>query len=104
MSTFDQIMGADDLGEFEVEVPEWGVTVKLRGLTRGELMRINDGDPPADVVNARALAAAMLEPKLTVDQATELLDKKGMRATKRLQDKVMEVSGLSDQFPAGQEG
>ena len=94
----DQIMRADDLGTVDLEMPEWGVTVRLRGLTRGELLRINEDDADAEVVNARALSLALVEPKVTVEQALELLDKKGMTATKRLQDKVTEVSGLDAQF------
>lgn len=32
----DQILGTDDLGRKEIEVPEWGGTVTIRQLTRGE--------------------------------------------------------------------
>lgn len=36
MGLRDQILNADDLKHEDVEVPEWGVTVRVRALTSGE--------------------------------------------------------------------
>lgn len=100
VATLADIREASDLAEREVEIPEWGSYVRVRALTRGELVRMVEGDPDAEVVNARAIAAAMLEPKVTEEEAAEILEKKSMSATKRITDAIMELSGISDGFPA----
>lgn len=42
MSLRDQILSAQDIPSEPVEVPEWGVTVEVRGMTGAERIRIMD--------------------------------------------------------------
>lgn len=94
-ATLDAILQASDLPERDVEVPEWGLTVKLRGLRRGELTKILDGTPTMEEVNARALSSAMIEPAVTLEQAAQILEEKSMGATQRIIDVILEMNGLS---------
>lgn len=62
MLSRDQILGAADLPAQDVEVPEWGGSVKVRGLSAADLEAFDasttkpgpDGKPVADVSNFRA--------------------------------------------------
>ncbi len=42
MSIRDQILEAQDIGKQTVEVPEWGVTIEVRGMTALERTRLMD--------------------------------------------------------------
>ena len=42
MSLRDQILASDDIPSEKVPVPEWGVTVEVRGMTGAERTRIMD--------------------------------------------------------------
>ncbi len=93
-ATLDAILQADDLPRRDVEVPEWGLTVTLRALRRGELTKILDGTPSMEEVNARALAAAMVSPPLTLDEAKQVLEEKAMGATQQIIDVILEMNGM----------
>jgi hypothetical protein len=106
-ATLDQIRAAKDVfGFVDVEVPEWGLTVKIRGLTRGEMQRAYKDSEQVDVevLNARLMATAMIEPRMTEEEATEILDTKGMKSTKRITDAIMEASGMDAGFLAEAQG
>lgn len=103
-ATLEMIRAADDLGEIDVVMEEWGgLVVTVRGLSRGELQRISaaaDGvTPEPEIVNARMIHYGLVDPEVTEEEAQEILEKKSMASTKRLTDAIMEVSGLSDVFP-----
>lgn len=98
-ATLAAIREAQDIKERDVTIPEWGDLVfRVRGLTRGELVRLNDGDPEPETYNIRALTMGSVEPKLSEEEVTEILDTKSMKATQRLMDAIMELSGLSEGF------
>lgn len=100
VASVEGIFAVDDLVEKQIPIPEWGgMVIGVRGLTRGELRRINEDDADAEVVNARAMALAMVKPKVTEAEAARILEEKGMAATKRITDGIMEASGMAPGFP-----
>ena len=42
MSLRDQILAAEDIPSEKVQIPEWGVTIEVRGMTGAERTRIMD--------------------------------------------------------------
>jgi hypothetical protein len=102
--TLDQIKQVKDVVDSEeVYIPEWGFAVKIRGLRRGELgLLYKDVEAiDAEVLNARVLSAAMVEPKMTEEEAAEILDLKGFKATKRIEEAILKASGLQAGFLSG---
>ena len=99
--TLDQIRAADDTHAVEgvlVEVPEWGGSVRVRGLTRGETRSLGtDGITPADA-EAFTLHHGLVDPKLTEDEARALLDEKGFATTERVLVAILDLSGLAPGF------
>lgn len=98
----DQILAVDDVarvGEW-LDVPEWGegAGVRLRGLTRGEVKLMGDETLSIDDREANALALALVDPAVSVDQAKRILADKGFAATERIMSKVLELSGLTPGF------
>lgn len=102
----EQILAAEDLSFQEVEVPEWGGTVRIRELTgaqrdafEGSVM--GDGKKP-DIANIRArLVAACLvddagKPLFNEAAARKLGEKSG-RVLDRLFDTCRELNGLTEQ-------
>lgn len=99
-ATLDLILNADDIhreGE-PVEVPEWGLTVRVRGLTRGEtkLFRSEDMDVPE--IEANMLTLGLVEPQVTIEQAKQLLEEKSFAATERVLTAILDMSGQSPGF------
>lgn len=67
-ATFETLTAVDahTLTE-DVEIGD-GSMVRVRGLTRYEIQLHGKGDPDASTVEARNLAACIVEPKLSVEQ------------------------------------
>ncbi len=101
IGTLAEILAADDTAAdgITVDVPEWGVAVRVRGLTRGEVQTMTQQE--ADQREPFALATALLEPSVTQEEAYELCNAKSFAATQRVFDRIIEVSGLGDQFREG---
>jgi hypothetical protein len=96
VGTFEQIAEAQDLGAGKlVSVPEWGVSVKIRGLTRGEA-RLSYELATADDREASIIACGIVEPKLSPEQAREIVTGKGFKPTESVIEAILELSGLSD--------
>ena len=98
-----QIQAAADVSAtVEVEVEEWGCLVVVRGLKRGEIKAIyktaEDDDDSEERMDILTLAAAVVDPKLTVEEAESLLKEKGLRPIKTVLGAIMEASGLADGF------
>lgn len=107
--TRDQILGADDLRAVEVEVPEWGGTVRVRALTGAErdayevaLAGVRpDGSRRANLVNVRARLVAMTcvdeaGVRLFTDADAEALGAKSAPAMERVFDVASRLSGLTE--------
>jgi hypothetical protein len=96
----DEIIEAKDLGEKEIEIPEWGGSVKIRGLGYGEFVTIREsamvgGQQDERIFGRLLLAAAFVDPVLTEDQADALFNKSSI-AVNRITDEIVELSGIGD--------
>lgn len=102
VGTLDAILAAKDLKEKTVPVPEWGVSVKIRSLSRAEVLAIsNVEDDGTERANVLALVGGMVEPEVTEEQAEELLAAKSVEATNKVLTAILEASGLAAGFPSG---
>lgn len=105
--TKEQILAADDIPIREVEVPEWGGTVRMRGLTgserdayesslfqqRGEkrILRMEN-------VRARLVARCIVDDegnRLFSDEEVKALGGKSGKVLDRLFDEARKLSGLT---------
>ena len=96
LATFEQIQGTNDLGEGKlIEVKEWKASVKVRGLTRGEARLCYELSNVADR-EASILGCGLVEPKVSPEQAREIIDGKSFSATEKLLEAILEASGLAE--------
>ena len=105
----EAILGADDLPHEDVEVPEWGGTVRLCTLTGAQ----RDAFEAASIqgrgknrqtnlknVRARLLALCLVDEagqRLFGDTDVQRLGAKSSKALDRLFDKASSMNGLSDE-------
>lgn len=109
--TADDILSADDLKPVPVEVPEWGGTVLVRGMTgaardRFEAEMLNDRmsgiakDKALANYRARLAAACMVDPDgnrlFRSDAETRRLGEKSAQALSRVVEVASRLSGLTD--------
>ena len=98
LATLADIIAIDDTSSqgVIVEVPEWKLSVKVRGMTRGEVQTLTEKEGLAR--EAFILSSGVVDPKMTEDEALELVTGKGFSATQRVLDRILEVSGLAAGF------
>jgi len=102
--TFEQIVQSDDLVEADVECPEWGGKVRVRGLSVKEATTVTAGlsDDKAQrtpeqlsTTNLKMVIMGCVNPKLDAN-AIEVLSKKAMAPVFRIISKIQELSGISE--------
>lgn len=96
--TAQAILAADDIPTEDVEVPEWGGAVRMRGLTLGEVMDVRkaaEGDERQVVIHT--LAVALVQPPMTLAEAEALLSKSGA-VVQRL---MLRITALNQVAPDG---
>jgi hypothetical protein len=104
----DEILGVVDLRFANVEVPEWGGTVRVRGLTGAErdayeasAVTVVDGKRTMNVRNLRAKLIVMAavdstgHPMFTEEDVQRLGAKSGI-ALERVFDTVRHLSGMTE--------
>lgn len=107
--TRDDILSVDDKVFEDIEVPEWGGTVRVRGMSgqqrddyEASIIQQNGNDRKVNLSNARAKLVA----RCLVDESGALLfatddvralGRKSARALERVFDKARELSGMSEQ-------
>ena len=89
--TFEQIESATDLKEKEVDVPEWGGSVLVRGVSKAIWEKYTEMDSPGDI--CFLMSEAVVEPAITVEQAA-VLRAKSVPALSRVEGAILEVCGL----------
>jgi hypothetical protein len=99
--TIADILAKDDLGEKEVNVPEWGGSVVIRGLGYGEFVAVRDkslvnGEQDETVFGVGLLAAAFVNPVLTEEEAKALFNKSSA-AVVRITGEIVSLSGIGGQ-------
>lgn len=88
------IIAIDDIETEVVEVPEWGGSVKLRGLSLDEVMAARaGGTADAASMSVKLLAAAFAEPELS-EAAVASLGKKSAAVVTRLLQVATRLSGM----------
>lgn len=105
--TKDQIMKADDLPFRDIDVPEWGGSVRVRTMTGGERdafeAQIYDADSNGIRLNRENFRAKLLSKvlvdgagtRLFSDKEILLLSGKSSKAIQRLFDAAQELNGIS---------
>lgn len=103
----DQILAAEDLPSRDVEVPEWGGTVRVRTMTGGERDAFEtdlwdrSGDEPVynrEHFRAKLLSRCIVDEKgarLFSDKDIEKLSGKSAKALNRLFDAAQEINAIS---------
>jgi hypothetical protein len=94
----DQIVQANDLGESEVEMPEWDGSVIIRGLGYGEWVDLREqastaGEQDEKLFSRLLLSTALVEPHVTTEQA-DLLLAKSTPAVNRLVEAILKLSNI----------
>lgn len=107
----DAILAADDRRTEDVEVPEWGGTVRVRALSgserdayEGSLVRVSgDGRKTLTLANARARLVYLSvcdenrERLFTKEQDVNALGKKSAQALQRVWEVASRLSGLTEE-------
>jgi len=106
--TRDDILAVDDQQYEEIEVPEWGGSVKVRGMSgtqrdayEASIIEQRGNDRKVNLANARAkLVARCLVDEgnhlMFTDDDVRALGRKSARALERVFDKARELSGMSE--------
>lgn len=89
--TLEKIQSAEDIREDVVDVPEWGGSVKVRGVSKAAwdkwlVLPSEDGEDAAFL-----LSEALVEPQVTPEQALALRDKSAA-ALNRIEAAVSRLS------------
>lgn len=109
----DAILGAADIQTREVDVPEWGGTVYLKGMSGTErdqfeaANRRSDGEQNLVNVRARFLVRCVVNEngtRIFGDPDAAELGKKSSAAIQRLWDVAAELNGTSEAEMAAMEG
>lgn len=104
-----QIADAQDLPEKEIDVPEWGGSILMRGLPLGTVEGLQEQRPNGGFEYLLALVAAtIVEPDMTTEQASVLREKSN-DVMERLIKEALVLNGLGaaleralvEQFPGG---
>lgn len=99
VGTLAQIREAVDLGEETVPVPQWGVSVRVRGLSRGEVRQSVE----MGTREVGYLHFGMVEPAVTLEEAAEI-DGKSFLAVQVILETIIRLSGLGAGFREGTAG
>ena len=113
----EAILAADDLPVEEVDVPEWGGTVRLRTPDAHTWAQMNERLRDAGTVDVRLIALASIlvdehyQPMFSLDEISELA-KKNFQVIRRLSDIAFrltrgtrtEIEALKENFAAPQDG
>lgn len=95
--TLDQLLAVDDRPEAEVDVPEWGGSVKVKALSLASFQKaMEDATVGGKVDEQRAtlhmLLAGVVEPPLTEDHY-EMLRQKSVAPITRIVERIAALSG-----------
>jgi hypothetical protein len=96
--TAAEILGAQDVEIREVDVPDWGGTVRLRTITAEEMASLSSDTKKESSVVALLVIAAVDEDGKALFTANDFsaLKKKSLRPFLQLQKIVGEMNGLDD--------
>ncbi|HSW63539.1 MAG TPA: hypothetical protein VLH56_09560 [Dissulfurispiraceae bacterium] len=100
--SIENILAASDMETKEVDVPEWGGSVKVKGMSKREQQMLRKqtispltGQVDPDRMESLMLAHCLADPVITTEQAEQLMHKSAAAVDKVL-NAIMDVTGLSD--------
>lgn len=82
----------------DVEIPGVG-TVKVRALTRGEALQVQDVELPTAEMEQKLIAWAMVEPKLTEADVKEWQDNSTAGEIQAVTEVIVRLSGMEQHSP-----
>lgn len=88
-----KLLASRGLGTKKVEVDGVG-EVEVRGLTRAEALRIQSADLDAGQMECELLAAAMVDPALTVEEVAEWQKVAPVGELEPISSAIQELSGM----------
>lgn len=97
--TFDDIKAADDLGLYDIEVPEWGGVIRVRPLSIGEVNAIVANKPKDLDVYKDILTRSAVEPRLTGEQV-EYIWTKSAKAGRAIIAGIDRANGWAEEAKA----
>ncbi|KXK61952.1 hypothetical protein AWW66_10960 [Micromonospora rosaria] len=80
--------------EEDVELPGVG-TVRVRGLTRGQIVEISKGMNEGRDMEPRSLSWALVDPELTEDEARELIQVAPFGEIEAISNTINRLSGIA---------
>lgn len=102
--TAEEILAASDLATVDVEVPEWGGTVRLRQLSAGETITFSEaasGNKKLGTVKLIAMSAVDESGnRLFTDKQVEALKSKSIKIFVKLQKIALELNGFTEKEEA----
>lgn len=106
MSIRDSILTTVDIQSKLVEVPEWGVTLEVRGMTAGDRMALTElamgegGTVRLSVLYPWLVVSSTFDPetgeRVFSDEDVEAVKTKAGSAVERLATAAMELSGMTE--------
>lgn len=99
--SIEDVLGAQDIKEETVAVPEWGGAVRIKGFTKAEQHLIREQAGGADNLDLNLFEMLLfvhgvIEPQFTQDHI-ELLKAKNAVPFDRVLQRVMAISGLTEE-------
>ena len=97
-----EVLAVEDVETVDVEVPEWGGTIRLRMLTGEEAVSFAESVKGKDdkAGAARIVVRCAVDEnnaRIFSDEDIDVLKGKSMRALLRVQKVALEINGLSDE-------
>ena len=98
VGTLEGILSAPDSKEEYVKIPEWGVRVKVKGLTKKEQIlarkkSTSKGNLDESKLEGLIFVAGMVEPRITPDKVDQLFEKSS-GAVDRILAAIFRLSGM----------
>lgn len=102
LGTLDDILAVSDSNEESVNIPEWGFSVKVRGITKGEQIRLRKqaavkGRLDEAKLEGLILVTGLVSPKVTPDKV-DILFEKSSGAVDKILMAIFRLSGMDGQL------
>lgn len=97
----DNILATVDVREKELDVPEWGCSLLVRGLTKRQQLEVRtksqlaNGETDQSQVELHLFMAGVVEPQFKPEHFHRLLDK-AAGAIDRVNKEITDLSGMSE--------
>lgn len=103
--TAESILKAEDFSYAELEIPEWGGSVRLRSLSGGQRSIINQRVQARDLENLEEMLTVMGcvdedGNRIFTNKDIDALKKKSNAPITRIAKKIMEISGIGTETAA----